>query len=289
MTTRTIVLPELRMPFEDRTAWATVLTFIADYRPDQVIQLGHLLNLPPCGRFSGQATLELRRRELHHTADYVRHHYLARIRKAHDGPLRIVYSAASGRLAAALHSTARPDTGAASTCVERLVHLDTRDGVELAAVATVAPGWTLLYGDNLTVADSDVPGASALRIAQHLGVCVIVGHTMRLGKASYTITGTDGGTHTVTGVETGTLVDQQHAKATNGHTHGWQRGLVIVETHGGRVSVDCLALTANRAAVRWAGQPRTSDVTALQPQPIAAHAVGEAAAVGVGHRSARAV
>ena len=253
MTTRTIVLPELRMPFEDRTAWTTVLNFIADYRPDQIIQLGHLLNLPPCGRFTGQATLELRRRELTHAADYVRQHYLARLRNVHDGPLRIVYSSASARLAAALQSTAGPNSGATSTCVERLVHLDTWDGIDL------------------------------------VGVCVIVGHTLRLGKASYTVNGTDGATHAVTGVETGSLVDQQPTRSNNGHTRSGQPGLVIVETHGARVAVDCLALTANHAAVRWAGQPQTTEATAPQPQPIAAHAVEEPAGVAAGQHAARAV
>jgi hypothetical protein len=247
------------MPFEDRKAWATVLGFIGDYRPDCVIQLGHLMNLPPLGRFSGQATIELRRRELAHTADYVRHHYLSRLRTVHDGPLRIVHSAASARIAAALQRKALPNASAATMCVESLVQLNGCEGVELSNTYTLAPGWTILYGDTVAVADSDVPGTSALKIAKHLGVSVIVGHTMRLGKGTYTVTDAKGISRTVTGVEVGNLVDQRQMAMWNASVHGWQQGVAVLETDGSSVSAECIPLTANRAAMRAPVISQTGD------------------------------
>lgn len=272
MTTRYVVLPELRMPFEDRKALSTVLGFIGDYRPDCVIQLGHLVNLPPLGRFAGQATTELRRRELAHTADYVRRHYLSRLRQVHNGPLKIICSAASARLGAALHRKAAPDKAKATMSVERLVELDGDDAIELSTTYTLASGWTLLYGDNIAVADSDVPGNSAMKIARHLGVSVIVGHTMRLGKTSYTVTSADGATHTVTGLEIGHLIDQRHAKKMNGPSRGWQHGFAIIETHDAHVSAACIPLSTNRGTVRWPGRPLTGDATAPPSHPDTAHA-----------------
>jgi hypothetical protein len=238
------------MPFEDRKAWATVLGFIGEYRPDCVIQLGHLMNLPPFGRFTGQATIELRRRELMGYADYVRRSYLSRLHTVHKGPLRIIYSAASTRLAAILQRKAFRDTGAAATCVESLVQLDCREGVELSNTYTPARGWTVLYGDTLAAADSDIPGTSAMRIAIHLGVCAIVGHTMRLGKGTYTVTHADGSTHTVTGVEVGNLIDPTHVTQASGRSHRWQQGFAILETDGSSTSAECVLLTNGRLTAR---------------------------------------
>ncbi len=239
------------MPFEDQKAWATVLGFIGDYRPDHVIQLGHMMNLPPSGRFSGQVAIGLHRRELTKIADYISRNYLSRLRQVYDGPLRIIYSAASARLAAALQAKASLETGAVTMCIERLVQLNGCDNVELSAMHILAPGWTVLYGDNIAVADSEVPGNSALKIAKHLGVSVIVGHTMRLGKGTYTVMNADDVSYAVTGVEVGNLVDQRRTVKMDGRAQGWRQGFAILETDGSSVSAECIPLSANRTAVRW--------------------------------------
>jgi predicted RecA/RadA family phage recombinase len=142
--------------------------------------------------------------------------------------------------------------------VESLVHLNDCEGVELSNTYTLVPGWTVLYGDNVAVADSDVPGNSALKIAKRLGVSVIVGHTRRLGKGTYIVTNADGVSYTVTGVEIGNLVDHRHMEK-NGHSRQWQQGFAILETDGSSVSAECIPLSANRAAVRWAGHPQACD------------------------------
>ena len=142
----------------------------------------------------------------------------------------------------------------ATMYIERRVHLGSCNSVKLSPMHALAPGWTVLYGDDVAVADSMGPGNSALRIAKHLGVSVIVGHTMRLGKGTYTVMNADDVSYTVTGVEVGHLVDQRYSEKVNGRTQGWQQGFAVLETDGSNVSAECITLSANRAAVRWAGR-----------------------------------
>ncbi|MGW1678482.1 hypothetical protein [Saccharopolyspora sp. NPDC002376] len=201
MNYRYAVLSDLRVPFEDSRALASLLSFLAAYRPDQVVILGGLVD----DAAANADRAEVMARALANVVDP--------LRRCMDR--RVV-----------LLGDQCPD----------LPGVEWGPGI-----TTFAPGWTMFAHQEVEKHDiySGLPGASALKLAKRLGASVVMGSTGRLGKGSYSV-GYDGEINsTVTGVEVGHLSDplaEKHRQAST--EQRWQQGFALVEVSGGTVSVE---------------------------------------------------
>jgi len=96
----------------------------------------------------------------------------------------------------------------------------------------IVPGWVMAHGDEGRM--SNVPGATALKLAQQVGKSVVCGHTHRLGLQHHT-TGLNGKTSTLYGLEVGHMMDMKQASYLTSGVANWQQGVgMLVENKQGR-------------------------------------------------------
>lgn len=86
---RICVISDLQMPYEDRRALKNVLEFIKDYQPDEVYQIGDLMDYPTPSRWSKGTREEFQQLVIKHS-DYGKKHFLEPLRAVYDGPVGIL-------------------------------------------------------------------------------------------------------------------------------------------------------------------------------------------------------
>lgn len=98
----------------------------------------------------------------------------------------------------------------------------------------IAPGWVCAHGDEGSL--SRISGRTAGLLAEKWGVSVVCGHSHRAGlsQKSYGYAGKV--TKTVTGLETGHLMDLRRAAYLSGGHADWQQAFSILYVHSGMVT-----------------------------------------------------
>lgn len=218
-----LVLPDLRMPSEDRKALTAVIRFIGEFQPDDVIQVGELVN------FSVPSPREARLASVR--ADYVKRQLLEPLRHVYDGPVHIL---------------AGKSASAGESALERLLDFDGFGVGGLAAVHEFAPRWVMARGPLRGISVSPIAGNTALNAAKKLGMSVLLGHTNRLGLGSHTVRRNGKAVRTLTGVEIGNLVNVGNARTPVGHSH---HGFTLVRIDGTRVQPKIVRILARQFAV----------------------------------------
>lgn len=201
-----VILPDLQMPYESRSGLAAVLEFIGDYQPDQVIQVGDLLDLPYLTGPEAAQRFETYSRE---DAAYARRRFLQPLRKVYDGPVGIT----EGNHDALSRTRFGVD-------FSELLDFDSYGVDRLPDFYDLGPGWIIAHGHVGTKKRTNVAGGNSLSIGKGRGVSVIGGHTHRLGSVTE-----DG----ITGVEVGHLIDRDHIKMLKSGGSGWKPGFCIAE------------------------------------------------------------
>lgn len=115
---------------------------------------------------------------------------------------------------------------------------------ERSAIHKLAPntGWVTTHGD-VGRRSSLYSGGVAIGHAKRWGASVICGHTHKLGIINYSV-GVNA-TKTLTGVETGHMMDIKKASYVTDGAPNWQSGWAAVEVAGGRVHVSLVSVTPN--------------------------------------------
>lgn len=235
-----LVLPDLQMPFEDRTALAAVIRFVGEFQPDEVVQIGDLARFPRPGRRNkdnrGVCVGSARS-----AADYVREQFLEPLRHAYSGPVGVI----EGNHDAGLRTLADAD----EFTIERLVDFDGFGVTKLADVHQFAPSWVMTYGYVGGLRVSPIAGNTALNAAKIMGVSVIMGHTRRLGMGSRSVVINGQIIRTLTGVEVGNLMNMKAAGHPTTGAGNWQQGFAVVRVDGTHVQPQIVRISGHRFAV----------------------------------------
>lgn len=195
MAYRGVVVSDLRVPFTDWRAVNSLLGFITEYQPDDVVILGGLVDEDAAATDP-------------------------------DGAADLVTT----RLVEPLHSRANTRVVQLGPMCIDLPGIE--QGPEFSELI---PGWFLVANTATTkhAVASSIPANTALRFAKRLGKSVVIGGTCRLGAATWS-TGYDGAiSFSVTGVEVGNLLDPLAAKhRPTGLAESWQQGFGLIDTSG---------------------------------------------------------
>jgi hypothetical protein len=233
---RTVVVPDLQVPYHDPVAVKNVAAYIKAVRPDSVVTLGDEIDLPQISRWTEntpgwyEQTLAADRDETVEVLwSLVEHSKEAHmIRSNHTDRL---YNVIMKKIPAFL---ALPELR-----FEKFLKLDELGITYHKKPYAVARGIIALHGDEQSV--KPTPGLTALEAARRHGISVICGHTHRAGQSAFTEASGGKIGRILRGWEGGHLMDVRQAHYTKG-TMNWQQAFIVIEEIGTNVQVSIINL-----------------------------------------------
>ncbi|NEC21155.1 metallophosphoesterase [Streptomyces parvus] len=219
---RVVVISDVQAPFEDRRALKNVIRFIGEYQPDEVIQIGDLVDYPAPSRWSAGTRAEFEGGVLR-DSQYAVDNFLAPLNEVFRGPKKILKGNHDERPEKYLASRA-PALGHEDTAyrMETLLQLDQHGWELVQPYYNFAPGWVAIHGHE-SPGLNQVAGRTAASKARKAGVSVVMGHTHRLAISPESA-GYGGKLRTLYGFEVGHLMDVRKAGYLKGGPANWQKG-----------------------------------------------------------------
>lgn len=250
MSKRICIISDVQMPFHDRRAVKAVIQYVIDTQPDEVIQIGDLIDLPQPSRWNKGTAGEFEG-SVFRDAKQVRDTFLKPLREGYDGPINIHEGNHDerARVYLARYAPALAESGAFN--MDTLLDFDSFGVKLLPEFYEVAPGWITTHGHRGGIRLSQISGNTALNAAKKFGTSVVMGHTHRLGIGSYTF-GFGGEKKTeriVTGMEVGNLMDMKQAGYLKGGTGNWQQGFGLLTIDGQHVKPEIVPITRGSFSV----------------------------------------
>ena len=233
---RTVVVPDLQVPYHDSVAVKNVAAYIKAVRPDSVVTLGDEIDLPQISRWTEstpgwyEQTLGSDRDEAVEVLwSLVEHSKEAHmIRSNHTDRL---YNVIMKKIPAFL---ALPELR-----FEKFMKLDELGITYHKKPYTIARGIVAVHGDEQSIKPQ--PGLTALEAARRHGISVICGHTHRAGQSAFTEASGGKIGRILRGWEGGHLMDVRQAHYTKG-TMNWQQAFIVIEEIGTNVQVSIINL-----------------------------------------------
>jgi hypothetical protein len=230
---RTVIVPDLQVPYHDEVAVRNVASFIKAYHPDSVITLGDEIDLPQISRWTEgtagwyeQTLADDRDQAVEVLWSLVEHAKEAHmIRSNHTDRL---YNVIMKKIPAFL---ALPELK-----FEKFLKLDEMGIKYWKDPYPIAKGWVAIHGD--LGALNPNAGMSALGQARRMGQNVIMGHTHRAGRSAHSEASNGVLRRVLHGVEVGHAMNLRHAKYA--FTPNWQQAFAIVTENGKNVQVDLI-------------------------------------------------
>ncbi len=219
---RVVVVSDVQAPFEDKRALKNVINFIGEYQPDEVIQIGDLVDYPAPSRWSAGTRAEFEGNVIK-DSEYTKANFLEPLRAVYSGALGVLEGNHDERPQKYLASRA-PALAAEDTFYRFENLLDfKRYGVEkLPPYYNFAPNWVAIHGHE-SPGLNQVAGRTAASKARKAGVSVVMGHTHRLAISPES-TGYGGKLKTIYGFEVGHLMDVRKAGYLKSGPANWQKG-----------------------------------------------------------------
>jgi len=248
LSTRIVVISDTQLPYEDRKAVKAVIRAVGDIQPDEVIQIGDLVDFPQPSRWSKGTAAEFEG-SVYKDCEYAKRSFLEPLRAVFDGPLKVHEGNHDERARVYLAKYAPALSGTDAYNMENLLDFN-GFGVELLPeFHQVAPGWITTHGHRGGIRLSQVGGQTALNAAKKFGKSVVMGHTHRLGIGYHTLGVGGQVSQTLTGVEVGNLMDMRKAGYLKGGTGQWQQGFAVLTVDTTHVHADTIPITQGKFIV----------------------------------------
>lgn len=234
-----VIMPDVQAPLHDIALVNKFVSFIRDYQPDELAQVGDFTDSTEISRW-------VRGQKPEYAGDLQAGFDIAKqiiedIRNVFNGRFRIVRSNHDDRLELYVQKCAPGLASLRSLTIENLMDFDEyyvefiRDEVVELTPNAQQP-WVMAHGDEGSL--SPVAGRTAFGLAKNkFGVSTVCGHTHRAGMTSES-TGYNGKIrNTVTGLEVGHFMDITKADylKKKGVAANWQQAFGILEVYGERV------------------------------------------------------
>lgn len=244
-----VVISDTQIPLDDRRKLKALINFIGDYKPDEVVHIGDLMDFSPQGRWSKGTAEEFLVNQLPSDLAAGRKRFLEPLRAVYDGPVGVIEGNHDERPRVYLSKYAPAVSGVNPYRFEQLLHFDDFGIGVLPEFYEFAPDWLMTHGHRGGIKMTQESGKTALNAAKRFNKSVIMGHTHRLGVMSHSYGFGGKVTKTLTGVEVGNLMDMRQAQYLKGATANWQQGFGIVTVDGTHVRADTIKVDQNRFVV----------------------------------------
>lgn len=217
------ILSDLQIPFMDPNYPKVMRKFLDAVQPDEVGQIGDLLDMPEVGRWNKGAAGEYAGtfwKSIRATRKLLDEFDFDWIKVGnHDERMEVYID----RYAPALGG---PDS---EFTLDSVLRMGDRKARLERKPFRLAPGWIAAHGHEGSL--SPVAGRTAYGLAQRWNASVVCGHTHRLGTVSTTV-GLPGSRRTITGMEIGHGMAEKHATYIKSGSPNWQKGFGILVVDG---------------------------------------------------------
>jgi UDP-2,3-diacylglucosamine pyrophosphatase LpxH len=227
---RIVVLSDLQIPFQDNQAVKATLSFIKDYKPDELWCVGDELDAPEPSRWNKGMIGEYAG-TLQAGIDKT-NEIMSQFRTAlgKNKPFYMQRSNHTDRIDTYMRKYAPAFSSLRSLEIETLLGYDALNITYLHKMHELLPGWVMAHGDEGAL--NRAPGATALNLAKAIGKSVVCGHTHRTGLQHET-RGFYGKTETLFGLEVGHMMDVKQASYLTSGTANWQQGIgILIQERG---------------------------------------------------------
>lgn len=229
-----LILPDLQVPFHDRKFVDLMSKFQDHLQPDEVGQIGDLMDQPQPSRWNKGLAGEFEQtlqHDLELTKGIIKDLSINWIKLGnHDERIELYVK----KYAPALDSLA-------ALRLEQLLDLDSTGTQLHREPFAVAPGWIASHGHEGGL--SQVAGRTAYGLARRFDRSVVCGHTHRAGIVSETI-GVDRNRRVITGIEVGHGMDLKYA--TYVKSPNWQQAFGILNVDGKHVQPELVYVHNHR-------------------------------------------
>ena len=225
---RTVVLPDLQIPYHDKHTVANISKFLSQFKHDSVVILGDELDFPQISKWEEnklgwfEQTLDSDRNEavevLWSLTQYAKEAIVTR--SNHTDRL---YNVIMRKIPAFL---ALPELR-----YEKFMKFDELGISYWKKPYPIAKGWIAIHGDEGSL--SPHAGMTALGHARKHGINVICGHTHRAGQSAYSEASGGVLRRVHRGIDSGHLMDLKQALYTRGSANWQQAFVVMTEDHKG--------------------------------------------------------
>ena len=248
MSKRIVIISDTQIPFDDRRAVKSVIQFIKDTQPDEVIHIGDLMDYPSPSRWT-KGTAEEFSRRIKPDSEQAKKRLLGPLRAAYSGPVGILEGNHDkrpfeylGKFAPALVEYADQFR------FENLLDFDGFGVVKLPEFHKPAPGWVITHGDVGGIRLSQKAGDTAHNAMLRFNESVIIGHTHRQGIKPHTF-GYGGKVDTLWSMEVGHLMNMKLAQYLKGATANWQSGFALLTVDARHVKPELVPIISGRFSV----------------------------------------
>lgn len=222
---RIVVISDVQAPFEDKRAVRNVIAFIGSFQPDEVVQIGDLVDYPAPSRWTAGTKAEFEGGVLR-DSEYTKRNFLEPLRAVYDGPIGVLEGNHDERPRKYLEKNAPALAEADYFRFEKLLDFDGFGVKKLQPYYAIAPGWIAIHGHE-SAGLNQIAGRTAAAKAKKAGTSLVMGHTHRLAVSPES-TGYGGKLKTIYGFETGHLMDVRQAKYLRGGPANWQKGFGLL-------------------------------------------------------------
>lgn len=219
----------------------SVISFIGEYQPDEVVHIGDFMDFPQPSRWSKDSAAEFQG-SVFEDAEMGKKHLLEPLRAVYDGPVGVLEGNHDERPRVYLAKYAPALAESRAFHMDTMLDFDKYDITWLPDFYEIAPGWVATHGHKGGIRLTQDAGKTALNAAVRFGKSVIMGHTHRLAAVPKT-NGYDGNLNTLWGVEVGNLMDMRQAGYLKGATANWQQGFAVLLVNGTHVSPVTVPIT----------------------------------------------
>lgn len=248
MSKSIVVVSDTQMPYEDTRTLKAVIKFIGEFQPDEVVQIGDLMDYPQPSRWSKGAAAEYEG-SVFKDSEYGKRTFLEPLRAVYDGPVGVLEGNHDLRPKQYLSKYAPALAESGAFDMATLLDFPAFDVQKLPDFYEFSPGWQMIHGHIGGVKLSQESGKTAMNAVKRMGTSVIMGHTHRKGKTYFT-GGSDAKIRQeLTGIEVGHLMDIKAAHYLNRATPNWQKGFCVVHMDGKHVQADPIEVSSKRFIV----------------------------------------
>ncbi|WP_405814119.1 hypothetical protein OG241_06040 [Streptomyces sp. NBC_01390] len=196
------MISDTKIPYQDERAVQSLLTFLRDFQPDEVIQIGDLMDYPASCRWSAgtRAELALKVRKDGESAKRI---FLAPLRKVYTGSVKVLEGKCLDTQVSALAADGE------ALHYRNLLDFDGFGIEPVKPIYRFAPGWGATHGHEMKGLNQIADHVIAVK-ARNVGISIVTGHTRRLALSPET-TGLTGDFRTLYNFEVGHLMDPRKA------------------------------------------------------------------------------
>lgn len=233
---RTVVVPDLQVPYHDPIAVKNVAAYIKAVRPDSVVTLGDEIDLPQISRWT-EGTAGWYEQTLASDRDQAVEVLWSLTEHAKDA--HMIRSNHTDRLYNVIMKKIPAFLALPELRFEKFMKLDELGITYHKKPYPIARGIVAVHGDEQSV--KPTAGLTALDAARRHGISVICGHTHRAGQSAFTEASGGKIGRILRGWEGGHLMDVRQAHYTKG-TMNWQQAFIVIEEVGTNVQVSIINL-----------------------------------------------